>query len=79
MAQMDLDNIKRIEKTRNTIHDKVYTTYTIFEEDGEKYIQFDTYGRIDRENPEKISQSIQLDRNTAKYIVKLLSQEFGLK
>ena len=79
MAQMDLENIKRIEKTRNHIHDKVYTTYTVFKEDGEKYIQFDTYGRIDRENPEKISQSIQLDRETAKYIVNLLTQEFGFK
>lgn len=79
MAQMDIENIKRIEKNRNTIHDKVYTTYTIFEAAGEKYIQFDTYGRIDRENPEKISQSIQLDRETAQYIVNLLTREFGLK
>lgn len=79
MAQMDIANIKKIEKMRNHIHDKVYTTYTIFEESGEKYIQFDTYGRIDRENPEKISQSFQLDRETAKYIVNLLSQEFGIK
>ena len=79
MAQMDIENIKRIEKNRNTIHDKVYTTYTIFEAAGEKYIQFDTYGRIDRENPEKISQSLQLDRETARYIVNLLTREFGLK
>ena len=79
MAQMDLANIKKIEKTRHHIHEKVYTTYTVFNEGGEKYIQFDTYGRIDRENPEKISQSIQLDRETARYIVNLLTQEFGLK
>ena len=78
MAQIDLSSIEKIEKTRNTIHDKVYTTYTMFEMRGNKYIQFDTYGRVDRENPEKISQSIQLDRDTAKYIVDLLTQEFGL-
>ncbi len=35
MAQISLDSIKRIEKYRNTIHDKVYTTYTTFEADGE--------------------------------------------
>lgn len=58
MAQISLDSIKRIEKYRNTIHDKVYTTYTTFEADGEKYVQIDTYGRIGRENPEKISQSL---------------------
>lgn len=79
MAQIDLSNIKKIEKQRNTIHDKVYTTYTVFQTEGTKYIQFDTYGRIDRENPEKISQSIQLDKETALYLVNLLTREFNLK
>ena len=53
MAQISLDSIKRIENHRNTIHEKVHTTYTTFELDGEKYVQIDTYGRIGRENPEK--------------------------
>ena len=78
MAQIDLNNIKRIEKYRNTIHEKVYTTYTSFEHDGSKYVQFDTYGRVGREMPEKISQSIQLDRETAAYLVELLKAEFEL-
>ena len=79
MAQISLDSIKRIEKYRNTIHDKVYTTYTTFEADGEKYVQIDTYGRIGSENPEKISQSFQFDRATAEFLVNLLSEEFGLQ
>ena len=62
MAQISLESIKKIEKYRNTVHEKVHTTYTTFEMDGEKYVQIDTYGRIDRENPEKISQSFQFDR-----------------
>ena len=73
MAQISLESIKKIEKNRNTVHEKVHTTYTVFEMDGKKYVQFDTYGRIDRENPEKISQSIQLDKETASFIVKLFS------
>lgn len=76
MAQIRPESFKRIEKNRNTIHEPVHTTYTVFEMDGKKYIQFDTYGRIDRENPDKISQSIQMDKNTALYIVKLLVDEF---
>ena len=60
MAQIALDSIKKIEKSRNTIHDKVHTTYTIFEDGGEKYVQIDTYGRLGRESPEKISQSVQI-------------------
>lgn len=78
MAQINLKNIKRIDKKRNLIHDKVHTTYTIFEADGNKYIQLDTYGKIDRENPEKISQSIQLDRETARFLVDLLVKEFNM-
>ena len=79
MAQISLDSIKKIEKNRNTIHEKVHTTYTAFEMNGEKFVQIDTYGRIDRENPEKISQSFQLDRATARFIVNLLCSEFDLK
>ena len=78
MAQISLDSIKRIDKYRNTIHEKVHTTYSAFELDGKKYVQFDTYGRIDRENPEKVSQSIQLDKETAQYIIKILNDEFSL-
>lgn len=79
MAQMSLESIKKIEKQRNSIHEKVDTTYTVFELDGQKYVQFDTYGRLGRENPEKISQSFQIDKDTAQYMVALLSDEFGLE
>lgn len=78
MAQISLDNFRRIEKYRNTIHDKVHTTYTVFAIDGKDYIQFDMYGRGGRENPEKVSQSIQLDRETAQFLVDILCNEFLL-
>ena len=58
MAQINLKNIKKIEKNRNIIYDKVYTTYTVFDTEGDQYIPIDTYGKNDRENLEKISQSI---------------------
>lgn len=79
MAQINLESLKKVEKTRNNIHDEVFTTYTVFMHEGEKYVQFDMYGRVDRENPEKISQTVQINRDAAKYIVNLLSQEFNLK
>lgn len=78
MAQINLNSIKRIEKQRNTVHDEVYSTYSVFELDGERYVQLDTYGRVGRENPEKLSQTIQLNRETAKFLVELLSSEFDL-
>ena len=76
MAQISLESIERIEKTRNVLHEKVHTTYTVFEKDGKKYVQLDTYGKDDRDNPEKISQSIQLDEEMARFLVKLLIEEF---
>lgn len=76
MAQIDLDAIKKIDKERNSIHAKVYSTYTIFEQDGEKYFQIDTYGKSNRENPEKISQSLQLDKRAVEYLMKILKKEF---
>lgn len=79
MAQINLESIKKIEKYRNTVHDKVHTTYTVFEMNGKKYVQFDMYGRIVRENPEKISQTIQLDKETARYLVNILCKEFDIR
>lgn len=76
MAQIDLKNIKKANKERNSIHEKVYTTYSVFEENGEKYVQIDTYGKSSREIPGKISQSIQFDKVTAEFLVNLLKQEF---
>ena len=78
MAQISLESIERIEKIRNVLHEKVHATYTVFEKDGQKYVQLDTYGKDDRDNPEKISQSIQLDEETARFLVKLLIKEFDL-
>ena len=78
MAQINLDSIKRIEKQKNNVHEEVYSTYTVFELNGERYVQLDTYGRINRENPEKISQSIQFNKETAKFLADLLKKEFEL-
>lgn len=76
MAQISFDSMTKIEKTHNTVHEKVNTTDTVFEANGKKYVQFDTYGRISRKIPEKISQSIQMDQDTARYLVKLLFDIF---
>ena len=78
MAQINLNNIEKLEKQRNVVHDEVYATYSIFELNGNKYVQLDTYGRVGRENPEKLSQSIQFNKETAKFLIDLLSDVFDL-
>ena len=77
MAQIDIKTIEKLHKERNTIHEKVYATYSTFDSYGEHYVQIDTYGCSDREQPGKISQSIQLNEESAKYLFELLKSEYG--
>lgn len=79
MAQIDISNLNKVYKERNTVHDQAHATYTVFDNNGKKYLQIDTYGKFSRENPEKISQSFQFDREAASAIANLLIKEFGLK
>ena len=51
-------------------------TYTTFEKDGELYFQLDTYGKDGRLMPDKISQSIQIDKKMAKKLIELLQDTF---
>jgi len=79
MARLDLSNYKKVDKQRNSVQERVYWTYTEFDMDGEQYLQIDTYGKQSREIPEKVSQSIQFDRESAKCLVNLLIDKFDLK
>ena len=72
MAQIDIKTIEKLQKERNTVHEKVYATYSTFDSYGEHYVQIDTYGRSDREQPGKTSQSIQLDKEMASFLVDML-------
>jgi len=76
MARIDIKAIEKLHKERNTVHEKVYATYSAFDSRGEHYVQIDTYGRSDRELPGKISQSLQFDKESAKYLFDLLKSEF---
>ena len=78
MARIKLESISKIEKERNTVHDEVTATYTVFYAGQEKYLQIDTYGKDGRAIPGKISQSFQFDKESARYLVELFAKEFDL-
>lgn len=78
MALLLKTKLVKLDKYRNTIHKPTTATYTSFEEGGNKYFQIDTYGSEDRLMTEKISQSIQFDKSTAKKIIDILKTEFNL-
>ena len=77
MARIDLNEIDKVTKQHNTVHEKVYSTYSLFTAD-KKYFQIDTYGKADRKIPGKLSQTIQFDEKSAKLLVELLAKEFNM-
>lgn len=77
MARITIKKITKINK-KTRIQTETDCTYHTFEEDREKYIQFDTYGTLNRKSESKSSQTIQFDRDTAKYIIEILKREFNL-
>ena len=76
MALITKDNIKKLDKDRNSVNRKVRATYTTFESDGKKYFQIDTYGSPTREMKDKLSQSIQIDKEMGKELIKLIMDTF---
>ena len=79
MAQIDIRKLTKINKERNMVHDEVFATYTVFDDGVEKYLQIDTYGKAGRVNPEKVSQSLQFNREAALYLANLFIEEFDLE
>ena len=61
---------------RGRVHGEVACTYATFEIEGRRYLQLDTYGSSDRAFPGKISQSIQVDREGARALKRVLDRSF---
>ena len=72
---------KFIPKTleRVTLHKPILADLIAYELDGRKLLQINTSGSSDREMPGKISQSIQLDEESAEQLFSALRTHFGFK
>jgi hypothetical protein len=72
--------IKKMEKInleRDSKHTEVNCTYAIVQgDDGEKYLQIDTYGSKTRKIPGKKSQSIRLSPEAIKQLKGILKTHF---
>ena len=64
---------------RMQLHDPIDAKYFLHEHDGRKFIQVSTYGRSDRQEPGKLSQTFQLDEKAAEQLFAIISQHFGFK
>jgi hypothetical protein len=64
-------------KERTTVHRSTRCLYSIVEGDlGQRYLQLDTLGSDERLITDKVSQSIQFDRQAAEQLLHLLRQTF---
>lgn len=78
MALLVSNMFKRINKEKNSIHAPASAGYTVFICENKKIFQIDTYGRSTRQEPGKLSQSIQIDESMAKILVEQLKNTFNL-
>lgn len=78
MALLTVDNFTSTSKN-NKVHDKTIAEYSTFYKGDELYFQIDTYGTKTRENPDKVSQSIQIDKKMAQYLINILKEKFHLE
>jgi hypothetical protein len=70
-------NLEASTKDRQSVHRPTRCLYTVFEAPGgERYLQLDTVGSEDREIPDKVSQSIQFDRQAAGQLLQLIERTF---
>lgn len=76
MAKVNMVNLTRRDKERNTIQTEAEASYTVFEMNGERYFQIDTYGTRGRKEQGKVSQVLQFDEESVKLLIKLLTTEF---
>jgi hypothetical protein len=67
---------KEISKATNRVHENVECGWTTFVSEGETYLQLDTYGRAGRQIPGKVSQSIQLNADSAPELLSLIKRAF---
>jgi len=75
MAQITKDHMQRTEKN-NQIQGIVECKYSTFIRNGEKYIQFNTYGSPDRIFTDSASQTIQFSEDTAQFLIELFEEVF---
>ena len=77
MALLNSQKFSAISKSKNSIH-QTEAVYTVFDVSGKTIFQIDTFGTKKREHPEKVSQSIQIDKDMAQILINKLKNTFNL-
>ena len=71
--------VSKCEKKEKSIIKQSYVTATYSVNTEEGLFQIDTYGKSTRKNPNKISQTFQIDKESAQQLIALLEKELFLQ
>ncbi|MEU1268938.1 hypothetical protein [Streptomyces sp. NPDC005799] len=71
-----IEEFQSVSSDSQKLHGPVTCGYRTFTVDGRRVLQLDTYGSPDRQIHGKISQSIQLDRDSARDLLKIIEDSF---
>lgn len=78
MARVKFDELEKIDRTTTSLHVPVDAAYSVYDKNGQRYFQLDTYGCPDRKLTRKTSQTIQLSRSDAISLIRLLMKELSI-
>jgi hypothetical protein len=71
-----LGEFSSVPSSASSLHKPVLCGWRMFDVEGKRILQLDTYGSEDRQIPDKVSQSIQIDREGAATLLKLIREAF---
>jgi len=71
-----VSSLEHVRKERQIVHGATRCLVSVFEVNGNWFIQLDTYGSDSREQPGKVSQSVQFDKRAAAQLLKLIRDTF---
>lgn len=72
-----VSEIKPMRNERQSVHRATRCEVSHFTgPQGTSYLQLDTFGTSDRDFPDKVSQSIQFDENSARQLMEFISETF---
>jgi hypothetical protein len=70
-------NLSKISRN-SRLQTEADSTYNVLIQNGKKFIQINTYGSKERVHTDVVSQSIQLDEQSAKQLIDIIKSEFSL-
>lgn len=66
----------RVKKERPKVHATTTCEASVFEIDGRRYVQIDTFGSASRHDRGQVSQCVQLDARAAEQLRAILNEAF---